>query len=410
MVVTVGISDVGFWRLLEATANALPSGVDVLWQVGNNVAAGLRGDVRSFLAHDELGHAMEKADLVICHAGVGSVLTAFGAGHCPIVVPRRLARGEHVDDHQEELARSLAARGLAIAVEADELDQGVLSAAATRRVVRVSEPPAYVLGTPAGRRRGVDKVEPPPVTRRLDGTPGPTPERGGLLFVAWGAVGGRSTEIAASLGGRAACLYPPGSARRPSVLPRYGRSTLETVRLLVSHRPEAIIVTNPPVIPGLIGLAWSRLTGIRIGLDSHPGAFGAMDDRSSARMIPVHRWLARRVDVSLVAAPVWRAAVESWGGRAMVLHEAPSWTAGRATEPDDRFRVLYVGTFSGDEPVETVCAAAALLQGCDVLITGDPAEAPTGLVESAPGNVRFVGFLDTADYRREIERPISSSP
>jgi len=51
-----------------------------------------------------------------------------------------------------------------------------------------------------------------------------------------------------------------------------------------------------------------------------------------------------------------------------------------------------------------VCAAAALLPDCDVLVTGDPAEAPARLVESAPANVSFVGFLDTAAYRREVER------
>jgi len=225
-----------------------------------------------------------------------------------------------------------------------------------------------------------------------------------VLFLAWGAVGGRSTEIAGALGGQAVCLFPPGASPRPGVLMRYARSSVETVRILRSMRPAALIVTNPPVIPGLIGLGWSRITGRRIALDSHPGAFGAMEDQASARLLPVHRWLARRVDVSLVAAPVWQEEVEAWGGRAMVLHEAPAWDPPAPAVLHDPFRILYVGTFAGDEPAREVCDAARLLPDCRLLVTGDPAEAPDGLIGSAPENVRFVGFLDTPAYREEIAR------
>jgi len=152
VVVTVGISDVGFSRLLRAVAAALPPGADVLWQVGHNDATGLPGTARPFVPHAELGRAMDKADLVICHAGVGSALAAFGAGHCPIVVPRRLAHGEHVDDHQVELAHALADRGLAVAVEADAIDARVLAQAASRRVARIDDPPAFGLAAPTVRR------------------------------------------------------------------------------------------------------------------------------------------------------------------------------------------------------------------------------------------------------------------
>ncbi len=159
VVVTVGISDVDFGRLLQAAANALPSSVDVLWQVGNNDPAGIRGDVRAFVAHAELGHAMEKADLVICHAGVGSVLTAFGAGHCPIVVPRRLARVST----STIIRRSWP----------DRLPHGALPSpsrptSSTRTCWLLPphgrgsgrRPPTYVLEAPTGRRRGTDRIEP----------------------------------------------------------------------------------------------------------------------------------------------------------------------------------------------------------------------------------------------------------
>ena len=61
-----------------------------------------------FMPFDEMVACFEAADVVITHAGVGSVLSAVRAGHAPIVVPRLRRLGEHVDDHQVEFARALA--------------------------------------------------------------------------------------------------------------------------------------------------------------------------------------------------------------------------------------------------------------------------------------------------------------
>jgi len=59
---------------------------------------------------------MREADVVVTHAGVGSVLCAREAGHVPVVVPRLHRFGEHVDDHQLELVAALAGDGHVIAV------------------------------------------------------------------------------------------------------------------------------------------------------------------------------------------------------------------------------------------------------------------------------------------------------
>jgi UDP-N-acetylglucosamine transferase subunit ALG13 len=81
---------------------------------------------------------ISEADLVVAHAGVGSALEALSAGRCPVLVPRRKAFGEHVDDHQSDIAAELAGRGLCIAREADELSEADLLDAAARTV----RPPA----------------------------------------------------------------------------------------------------------------------------------------------------------------------------------------------------------------------------------------------------------------------------
>jgi hypothetical protein len=225
-----------------------------------------------------------------------------------------------------------------------------------------------------------------------------------VLFVSWAFVRGRSSEIASAVGGKAASIYPGFVSSRRLAPLRYLISSILTAVVLLRERPRSVIVTNPPVFPGVIAYVYGRLFGVPVVLDSHPGSFGRKGDPLSAHLLPVHRWLAARVRGVLVTADEWVQEVGRWGGRALVIHEAPpSWSLARAPELGARPRVLFVGVFAGDEPVAEMVDAARHLDECDVIITGDLRKAPTGLVDSAPSNVHFVGYLDQRSYLAEIE-------
>lgn len=137
VVVTVGTHRYGFRRMVRAALDALPAGAEVLWQTGHTDVRDLALEARPLVPPLELAEALRRADVVVAHAGVGSALEALGAGCLPLLVPRRADHDEHVDDHQVELARQLAARGLAIAVEPEQITPAALLAAARRRVRRV---------------------------------------------------------------------------------------------------------------------------------------------------------------------------------------------------------------------------------------------------------------------------------
>ena len=143
VVVTLGTLQFGFERLVRRLSRILPKDADVLWQTGSTPVNGLPG-ARQTLRPDELRAAFSEADVVVTHAGVGSTLDALEAGRCPIVVPRLRRFGEHVDDHQTQMASELAGRGLAIARDADEISFGDLEKAAARGV-RAAAPPPFDL-------------------------------------------------------------------------------------------------------------------------------------------------------------------------------------------------------------------------------------------------------------------------
>lgn len=76
---------------------------------------GLRAEWIDFGAYDEIVELMRRSDAVICHAGVGTIMTALSIGKHPVVLPRLAAHGEHVDDHQLQITTTFADRGVVVA-------------------------------------------------------------------------------------------------------------------------------------------------------------------------------------------------------------------------------------------------------------------------------------------------------
>ncbi|KAA9084153.1 glycosyltransferase [Microbacterium radiodurans] len=110
--VTVGtIRPYGFDRLLEAVDRATVND-EVYWQTGESQYQPTHGTVIRAMPRAELIEHLEASDVVVAHAGVGSILSSLAAGRVPLVAARSKKYGEHIDDHQLDIANLLAHRGL----------------------------------------------------------------------------------------------------------------------------------------------------------------------------------------------------------------------------------------------------------------------------------------------------------
>ncbi|WNV76004.1 glycosyltransferase [Geodermatophilus sp. DSM 44513] len=135
LVVTLGtIEGYHFRSLVERLVAIIPPDLEVLWQVGNTDVKGLPVLGVKTLPHHELHAAVAESDAIIAHAGIGSALAALNAGHRPVLVPRRSHRGEHVDDHQLQIARELDGRDLALHREVEDLTWADVESAVRRRI------------------------------------------------------------------------------------------------------------------------------------------------------------------------------------------------------------------------------------------------------------------------------------
>ena len=228
-------------------------------------------------------------------------------------------------------------------------------------------------------------------------------ERPPVAFLAWSSVAGRPREIAAELGGESRCYYDLKLVRRSLVPVRYLLSSLRTIAYLLARRPRALIITNPPVFVALVAYPYARLNRAPLLLDSHPDAFRS--DGPHARFLGIHAWLTRRSRATLVTTDDLVRRVADWGGTGVVVHEPPpDWKVESEAPLPQRPRVLVLGTLSSDEPIADVLAAARIVPEVDIELTGAVRKCPPKLVDSAPANVTFLGFLHGHDYVLALER------
>ena len=103
--VTLGtVHQYEFPRLVGLVNSVLRPDDNVVWQIGHLQGLNLKGESYKELTSTEFETHLGAADIVISHAGVGSVLSILDSGKFPILVPRLAVHGEHIDDHQLEIA------------------------------------------------------------------------------------------------------------------------------------------------------------------------------------------------------------------------------------------------------------------------------------------------------------------
>jgi len=133
--VSVGNATQPFTRLLDgivAIARELPQPVFV--QSGSTPFHSADCQGTPWLAMADFESRVSESDLLILHAGAGSVIHAIRAGRVPVVMPRLASHGEHVDDHQVEFARELERAGrIVVAAEPTDLMRAVQAALARQR-------------------------------------------------------------------------------------------------------------------------------------------------------------------------------------------------------------------------------------------------------------------------------------
>lgn len=128
---TVGAT-LPFERLVDSVEEIVRRGCfdgRVIVQTGVGARRPEGVEAHETLPFDQVQDILREAEIVVCHGGTGSLITALRQGCRVIAMPRLMELGEHYDNHQAEITEAFAARGLiAVARTADELADAVAEA------------------------------------------------------------------------------------------------------------------------------------------------------------------------------------------------------------------------------------------------------------------------------------------
>ncbi len=111
--VTVGTHEQPFNRLIEEIDRLKGENIiedEVIIQKGYSTYEPKYCEAFDLIGYDEMDKYIKEARIVITHGGPASFIAPLALKKIPIVVPRQKKYNEHVNDHQLEFSKAVAAR------------------------------------------------------------------------------------------------------------------------------------------------------------------------------------------------------------------------------------------------------------------------------------------------------------
>jgi glycosyltransferase involved in cell wall biosynthesis len=179
---------------------------------------------------------------------------------------------------------------------------------------------------------------------------------------------------------------------------RHLRAILSTVALLVRTRPALVLVQNPSIMLAALACTLRPLLGFKVVVDRHSNF--DFSNTTTGVFNRISTYSLARANLTIVTNDAVRQIVERAGGRAFVLQDKlPDIPQAPPTKLQGQFNVLFVCSFSKDEPVDSVLEAARLLSpDVCIYVTGNNLKLDPAEQSKASANVVFTGFLPVEQY------------
>ena len=120
--VILGTQDKKFTRLLDAIQKKIdegkmPKNEPIVVQAGSTKFKSKDMKIIDYMRVKDFEDYIDKADIIICHSGVGTILTALKKQKKIIAAARLKKYGEHVNDHQLQILENFKESGYLLALE-----------------------------------------------------------------------------------------------------------------------------------------------------------------------------------------------------------------------------------------------------------------------------------------------------
>lgn len=132
ILVMLGTQNNSFVRLLKQIDELVEKKVideKIVVQAGYTKYDSKNMTIFGLIPREELERYQDKADLIITHGGVGSIVSSIKRGKRVIAVPRLHKYKEHVNDHQLQIIKNFDNKGYIIGIsDVEELEDALMKA------------------------------------------------------------------------------------------------------------------------------------------------------------------------------------------------------------------------------------------------------------------------------------------
>jgi len=190
---------------------------------------------------------------------------------------------------------------------------------------------------------------------------------------------------------------------------RYPKCVLKTISVLSKNKYNVVFVQNPSMILAAVVCFCKILFRKVIIVDRH-STFKINTEAKWRISYLVYKILnsftLKYADLTIVTNQYLNNLVEISGGRAFVLPDKiPAFPLLTPRKLLGKYNVLFVCSYAKDEPVIEVIAAMFKLKetGIFLYVTGNFKKIDEAVINSAPSNVIFTGYLSDSDYAEMLQ-------
>ena len=178
---------------------------------------------------------------------------------------------------------------------------------------------------------------------------------------------------------------------------RYLLSIVKTIGIIFHDKPQIVIAQNPSKVLAFIVICLKRVFRYTAVVDAHNSGIYPRGGRFKTLMM-ISKWLQQHADLTIVTNKELSLVVQANGGKPFILPDRiPSIPLVETVPLSGKLNILYICTFSEDEPYRQVLEAAELIpQDITIYFTGNnKGKIAEG---SVPSNVELLGFVSESTF------------
>jgi len=185
---------------------------------------------------------------------------------------------------------------------------------------------------------------------------------------------------------------------------RYLISILQTLLIIFKTKPDIIFVQNPSMILATVVCLCKIFIKFFLVVDRHTTFLLNKKELSLLKVFIfklLHSFTIKYADITIVTNSFLADLVTELKGNPYVLPDMiPDLSSTQKKNLKGRFNILLISSFGSDEPISEVLDAirSVNINNVIIYITGNTNKLDKTIVQTAPPNVIFTGFLEEQDY------------